>query len=246
MSLYSGWRKRYRAIFLLLCAAGAIGWVTYQSVYQAPLDRELIKAMISDDYNSPKPEMARRLLQRGANPNAPGPNEDSPILLIDYSARHGRALTPYRAVGWLFGRRDETALIIAVTQGDYGGAEDMAANLAELLASHGGDVNARGAEGKTALMQACMRCYDEAAKVLIAHHADVNLRTDEGETALMLAASHHGDVQTLRLLLAAGAQVNLRDSDGRTALYYAEEEIKHEEPKNYDRIQLLKRAGGVR
>ena len=231
------WWEFFRAAFLLLCAACAVGRAIRYFVYQTPLDRALVKAVTGDGVDdNPEPETARRLLQQGANPDTRGGDN------LGYASR---SFTLNRALRRAFGRRDETALIVAVTQGQYGGAGDMAANLAELLASHGANVNARGAEGKTALMQACMYGRDEAAKVLISHHANVNLRTDEGETALMLAASHHGSVHTLRLLLASGAQVNRRDSDGRTALYYAEEEIKHEEPKNCDRIQLLKKAGGV-
>lgn len=85
----------------------------------------------------------------------------------------------------------------------------------------------------------------ELTEVLVNGGANVNLRSDGGKTALMRAAGHNGDVETLRLLLAAGAKINLRDNEGKTALYYAEEEIKREESKNYDRIQLLQKAGGV-
>jgi ankyrin repeat protein len=85
----------------------------------------------------------------------------------------------------------------------------------------GVDVNAKNAEGWTALMIATLKGYREIVQTLLKQdRVQVNARSHHGWTALRYAISV-GDSETLRILLAAGAEVNAPDHDGWTALMQA-------------------------
>ncbi len=131
----------------------------------------------------------------------------------------------------------------------------------------GGDVNARGTFGVTALMT---EVGDrDHVKALLAAGAEVNARDDFGVTALMnaglyddpkvvkmlvaagadvdavdsggltalMAAAFDGNEATVKALLRAGAFVHARDSRGKTALGYARE------AENEEVIKVLEAAG---
>lgn len=95
----------------------------------------------------------------------------------------------------------------------------------------GPDINARNAEGQTALM-AIKNAYfapdriDTAAdpagvaKLLLAAGADPRLADNRGETALHFANGG----EYVRVLLAAGAGLETRDKDGRTPLLSANDD----------------------
>ncbi len=76
----------------------------------------------------------------------------------------------------------------------------------ELLAEEA-DINARGVNGRTALMEAVFRHDVEWAKFLIDNDADVNLRDKHGATVLY-SALRSGLEAMVDLLLSAGADVN--------------------------------------
>jgi ankyrin repeat protein len=74
------------------------------------------------------------------------------------------------------------------------------------LLEHGGDMNARDAEGRTLLMLAAASDAQpvEVVQTLIAKGADVNARNAAGETALGLA-KRHGNTPVVEALVKAGA-----------------------------------------
>jgi ankyrin repeat protein len=100
-----------------------------------------------------------------------------------------------------------------------------------LLLSAGVDVDARDAEGTTALIAAATERSmlvsllagdadrSEIVALLLAAGADVAARDKDGATPLHLATSHND--RTVTLLLAAGADVTLRDARGLTPLHRA-------------------------
>ena len=92
---------------------------------------------------------------------------------------------------------------------------DSAAALAALKA--GADVNARGADGTTALMWAAYNGDAELAKRLISAGADVEARNDFGAFALSEAAMT-GSTPIIDALLAGGAKVDGANAEGETAL----------------------------
>src|SRR5262249_15411433 len=104
-----------------------------------------------------------------------------------------------------------------------------------LLLDAGAPVNAKDAQGYTALHTAAFRGRAEIAKLLIDRGADVNGTASDGFTPLHQAA-WRGNCAVARLLLAAGADVNARDDKGRTPLSWA---------KHAEMVQLLREHGGM-
>jgi ankyrin repeat protein len=74
-----------------------------------------------------------------------------------------------------------------------------------LLIERGADVNARDADGKTALVSATIGESREALQVLLTSGADVDARDHAGRTALGWAR-HLDKVSVIPLLLEAGAK----------------------------------------
>lgn len=90
----------------------------------------------------------------------------------------------------------------------------------ELILKAGANINAKDADGMTALMHAANFARDKVTKLLLKHGADVKILDSSGKTALMYAADHEED-DVARLLLEHGADVNAKDKSGNTALMFA-------------------------
>lgn len=105
------------------------------------------------------------------------------------------------------------------------------------LLANGGDVNGRGADGRTALMVAAEAGDVQAVSLLLANKANPNLPdVKQGRTALMIAAEA-GHAEVVQILLNAGANPNAKDRHGETAMSNAQ---------RLNRIQVgrvLKQAG---
>jgi hypothetical protein len=101
---------------------------------------------------------------------------------------------------------------------DAASAGDLA-KVKDCLAT-GVDVNAKNANGSTALMLAAQEGRLTVVAFLLSAKADVNLKAASGNTALLLAAQEgHADV--VQALIAAGADVNAKRGGGVTALMMA-------------------------
>lgn len=87
----------------------------------------------------------------------------------------------------------------------------------QLLLKHKAKVDARGADQRTALMQACEAGNPEIAGVLLDAHADADARDAQGMTALMHAAAA-GSESVLPRLAKARPDANAVDNEGRNAL----------------------------
>ena len=99
----------------------------------------------------------------------------------------------------------------------------------------GVDVNARNAEGRTALMFAVINMHAATVQTLLEFGADVNAQADDGFTPLILAACS-GDARIAQALLNNGADTRKTLTSGQTALSHAAEH-------GYSEIVvLLKRA----
>jgi ankyrin repeat protein len=95
--------------------------------------------------------------------------------------------------------------------------EDAMAVFKAFLAHPGTNLEAKAANGNTALMMAAFKRNRPAVEALLAKGAKVN---QPGWTALHYAAAS-GDDAIVRLLLARGAQVDAAGPNGKTALMIA-------------------------
>ncbi len=101
--------------------------------------------------------------------------------------------------------RDESPLIWAVSE-DY---HDIAVTLIEA----GVDLNARNADGNTALLRAACEGRAELASVLLRVGAQRDLQNHDGYSALVLA-KRRGHKDIVEMLLTAGADRSLRTTAG--------------------------------
>jgi len=106
-------------------------------------------------------------------------------------------------------RVSDEALFEAVRSGD--------AEAVRALVSSGANPDARGRDGKTALMLAAEKGRAATVQVLLESGAKPDVQTLQGTTALGLAARNHHR-EAVRLLLKAGANAKLKDGHGVTAL----------------------------
>lgn len=86
---------------------------------------------------------------------------------------------------------------------------------------HGEDVDARAADGSTALMRAASTGQDAAVELLIANGADVNATHGEDRSTALMWAAGCGQAKVVELLVANGAEPNARHQDGSTAIMRA-------------------------
>ena len=85
---------------------------------------------------------------------------------------------------------------------------------------NGATIDAKTADGRTALMRAAVNGHTACLKALLDAGADSEAKDQDGQTALMLAALY-GHTSALKALLAAGADKEVKDQYGRTALLLA-------------------------
>lgn len=126
------------------------------------------------------------------------------------------------------GEQSRPALMVAANAG--------AADIVELLLSHGAIVDLAGAEGNTALIYAALNNFDDVIAMLLAAGAAIDHGNKQGETALMRAAGADSG-NAVAALLAAGADPALTDFTGRTALDLARENRRNRV------IQIFRKAG---
>ncbi|MGK2860225.1 MAG: ankyrin repeat domain-containing protein [Thermoanaerobaculia bacterium] len=91
------------------------------------------------------------------------------------------------------------------------------AAVSQFLIEKGAAVDARAADGRTAMHFAAQRGDGERAKALLDRGATIDAQDEDGDTPLMYAA-RADDPAALRLLILRKADLELWNHDGRTAL----------------------------
>ena len=90
-------------------------------------------------------------------------------------------------------------------------------DIVKYLLSKGAKVNARNADGESALMEAVKRGFDDIVDVLVAAGADVKARDGRGNTAFSLAA-FGAHLEIADVLIQHGADLDAADPSGITPL----------------------------
>jgi ankyrin repeat protein len=101
------------------------------------------------------------------------------------------------------------------------------ANVIKFFASHCENINEKGTNGFTKLMQYVSMGDEGVVKLLIEHKADVNIQNNAKETALFLACKY-GHIKIIEMLLKAGADKEIRNFEGKTVLMKAVDDEKLE------------------
>jgi uncharacterized protein len=104
----------------------------------------------------------------------------------------------------------------------FNAVENGDATAVQALLANGADVNAKDADGGTALMAACQKGHREVVQALFAHGAtQVNAKTKYSGVSALMEASENGHLDVVQALLEKGADVNTKSDDGRIALTLA-------------------------
>lgn len=156
-----------------------------------------------------RPLMAKRLLDRGADPNIKI-FDMAPPVFIAANAGSTNLLEMLLSFGADIHApcQGGTALHVASSRGSEAATE--------WLLQHGADANAALESGMTALHLAAEGDHANVARLLVQNGAKVNTSSRSGITPLMRAAQYNG-VSFAEVLLEHGALVNLLDQWGRTA-----------------------------
>ncbi|MCR5221101.1 MAG: ankyrin repeat domain-containing protein [bacterium] len=86
---------------------------------------------------------------------------------------------------------------------------------------HGANINAKDANGDTALMLAVANSNLATVRALLAAGTDVNVQNRDGATPLIAALLKNPNSEIIKMLLVAGADVNVKDQSGATPLMMA-------------------------
>jgi ankyrin repeat protein len=147
---------------------------------------------------------ALRLLAKGADPNAPGPDGTTAVMYaaaID-DVELVRALIKSGANVKSKNHFGTSALTEAAIIGS--------APVIDALLKAGADPNIRTPEGETPLMAVARSGKVEAAKRLLEAGADVNAREEWGGQSALMWAAAQGQGEMVKLLASKGADLNAR------------------------------------
>jgi ankyrin repeat protein len=163
--------------------------------------------------------VVRFLLEKGADPNIPSKNGDTPLGLA--ASRNKTNGTPLcvllLAKGAEVNPTNKTTY--RITPLDWAVSSDNT-ELVKLLLDRGADAKAKSDVGDTVLHSAASRCDTEIATMLIEHGADVNAKITSGTTPLHNAAES-GCEEVVKLLLSKGAEVDAQLLNDITPLFNA-------------------------
>ena len=161
-------------------------------------------------------ELAKLLLERGADPNA---RDYGVFVDVLWPVSWRRA--PRYSIGWLEYRDENVSKACDMTPLHHAAAAGQTATL-KLLSEAGADLQKQDERGWTALHWAAECGQRRVAEFLLFKGIDANTKNTLGETPLSLAVGKgHKDV--VEVLLAHGAGVKATDIFGRTPLHYAAE-----------------------
>ena len=184
---------------IVVCSGATAAFAAPQPARRSLGEGELLAAAEQGNHAG-----AMRLLAKGANPNAAGPDGTTPVM---YAAANNDAelVRALIKAGANVTRQNQFGTS-AITEASIIGATPII----QALLKAGADPNTKNPEGETPLMAVARSGSTDAAMLLVEAGADVNAKeTFGGQTALMLAAAQH-QASMVKLLVSRGADVNAR------------------------------------
>ncbi|RYP73230.1 hypothetical protein DL769_004250 [Monosporascus sp. CRB-8-3] len=159
--------------------------------------------------------IARLLLEHGADPNAVRSDQSTPLHLAveKGDVEFISLLLDKKATLNVLNRSHQTPLRLAAANGEH----DITGFLLE---RDGIDVNTPDTRGETVLHDACAKGWEDIVEQLLRKEAAVDVQDDK-ERSPMHDASMCDNVEVVRKLIAAEASVDIRDASGRTPIYEA-------------------------
>jgi ankyrin repeat protein len=200
----------------LLLSAGASPRTVAPQQSESPLERASSSGNVAS---------VRHLLDAGAEVNTAGRDTtalaaaafqghvDVVTLLLERGADASRAVPSSR----LEGNGAPLAMALMPAPGASETTESRKLQVARLLIDRGAAVDARAADGQTALHRAASRGQLPAVDLLVQRRAAINAADAAGITPLHLAVKE-GHTRVAARLLEAGANVRLAAKNGATAL----------------------------
>eukprot|EP01113_Clastostelium_recurvatum_P051381 TRINITY_DN9973_c0_g1_i1.p1 TRINITY_DN9973_c0_g1~~TRINITY_DN9973_c0_g1_i1.p1 ORF type:complete len:373 (-),score=64.82 TRINITY_DN9973_c0_g1_i1:75-1193(-) len=161
-----------------------------------------------------KPQVLRRLLVAGADPNSELDDEGASPLYVACELNHEVVVVLLLSHGAdpNKSRAGVPPLVLA--------AQNDSVPIATRLLRAEAEVNHSTRDGATPLLIASQAGNLKMVQLLLANHADPKTKMDDGSHPLYVAAAR-GHVEVVRALLEAGADPNLPMKDGTTALHIA-------------------------
>ena len=191
--------------------------------------------MIAANHN--RLEMAKMLIDKGANVNSKDKNGSTALMLATSydsgsNAELIKLLLSKGADANVANKEGSTALMVAITSKTSDNAD-----VVKLLLEKGADVNAKAINGVTALMVASKEKNLTALKLLLAKKPDLEASdTTYKLTALMFAVNEQ-NLDAVQELIANGANINAKAAEGLTPLAVAKGK------NNQAIVDLLLKAG---
>ena len=159
-------------------------------------------------------EVARLLIQRGADVSTADENGNTPLhIASEYGNQEVARLLIEQGADISAATKDGAAPLHNASQNGH-------QEVTRLLVERGADVSPATKDGTTPLHLASLNGYQDVARLLIDRGVDVSGATADGTTPLHIA-SLYGHEEAARLLVERKADVSAATKDGTTPLHYA-------------------------
>lgn len=201
--------------------------VLMQAVQRGFPELAKIKILMEEDnVQRDNPQMAKLLIDKGANVNAKAMNSLTALTLAINSG-YWETTNLLLARGADVNAKDNEGLtpLMRAIKREYNSAAYF--DIINLLIKNKADVNAQDNNGLTVLMLAAQKDYApvflDLAGLLIEQGADVNARADDSSTVLtqVVKRPEFGYADIAKMLIGKGADLNIRTNDGATVLMAA-------------------------